>query len=88
VEILDALRDETARQMKLLDAAIREQDVSRCVRRAHIPRERGQHGQTNAAEILKEIETKAAPPRVSRMRGALVRLAATVDPLRSEAVTL
>jgi HPt (histidine-containing phosphotransfer) domain-containing protein len=88
-EILDALLDDTARQMKLLDAAIREQDASRCVRLAHYSKGACANvGATDAAAILKEIEAKAARSEFPDCEAALVRLAATMEQLRSEAVTL
>jgi HPt (histidine-containing phosphotransfer) domain-containing protein len=88
-EVLDALVDDTRRQMLLLDAAIREQDVTRCVRLAHYSKGACANvGARSAAEILKEIESKAANREFPECRSALSRLAEEVDLIRSEAVSL
>ncbi|MBV8907122.1 MAG: Hpt domain-containing protein, partial [Acidobacteriia bacterium] len=53
-EIVDALIDDTRRQMLLLDAAIREQDATRCVRLAHYSKGACANvGARSAATILK-----------------------------------
>jgi HPt (histidine-containing phosphotransfer) domain-containing protein len=88
-EVLDALVDDTRRQMLLLDAAIREQDATRCVRLAHYSKGACANvGARNAAEILKEIETKAANCEFPECQSALNRLAEQVDLIHSEAVSL
>jgi HPt (histidine-containing phosphotransfer) domain-containing protein len=88
-EVLEALVDDTRRQMMLLDAAIREQDVTRCVRLAHYSKGACANvGAQSAAEILKEIESKAAKHEFPQCRSALDRLAEQVDLIHSEAVSL
>lgn len=88
-EVLEALVDDTRRQMMLLDAAIREQDATRCVRLAHYSKGACANvGACSAAEILKEIETKAANRDFPECQTALNRLAEQVDRIHSEAVSL
>jgi HPt (histidine-containing phosphotransfer) domain-containing protein len=88
-EVLAALVDDTRRQMLLLDAAIREQDATRCARLAHYSKGACANvGAQSAAEILKEIEKKAANREFPECRTALGRLAAAVDLIHSEAVSL
>jgi len=88
-EIVDALIDDTRRQMLLLDAAIREQDATRCVRLAHYSKGACANvGARSAATILKEIETKAGARDFSQCQDAMMRLAQEVDLLRSEAGAL
>jgi HPt (histidine-containing phosphotransfer) domain-containing protein len=88
-EVLEALVDDTRRQMLLLDAAIREQDATRCVRLAHYSKGACANvGARSAAHILKEIETKAANREFPECQSALNRLAEQVDLIRSEAVAL
>jgi len=88
-EILAALVDDTKRQMVLLDAAIREQDVTRCMRLAHYSKGACANvGARSAATLLKEIETKAADRNFPECEAALARLAQEVDLLRSEATAL
>jgi HPt (histidine-containing phosphotransfer) domain-containing protein len=88
-EILEALVDDTRRQMLLLDAAIREQDSSRCVRLAHYSKGACANvGARSAAEILKEIESKAANREFPECQDALDKLAEEVDLIHAEAVSL
>src|SRR5262249_52408563 len=88
-EILAALIDDTRRQMLLLDAAIREQDATRCMRLAHYSKGACANvGARSAATILKEIENKAQNHDFSECEAALSRLAQEVDLLHSEAVAL
>jgi HPt (histidine-containing phosphotransfer) domain-containing protein len=88
-EVLDALVDDTRRQMLLLDAAIREQDAPRCMRLAHYSKGACANvGARGAAAILKEIENKAANREFPGCEAALSRLSQEVDLLHSEAVAL
>jgi len=88
-EILAALVDDTVRQMVLLDAAIREQDATRCKRLAHYSKGACANvGARSAATLLKEIEDKAADRNFPECEAALARLAQEVDLLRSEAAAL
>jgi HPt (histidine-containing phosphotransfer) domain-containing protein len=88
-EILDALVDDTRRQMMLLDAAIREEDATRCMRLAHYSKGACANvGARSAATILKDIENKACNRDFPECQAALTRLAKEVDLLHTEAVTL
>jgi HPt (histidine-containing phosphotransfer) domain-containing protein len=88
-EIVAALVDDTSRQMKLLDAAIAEQDVTRCMRLAHYSKGACANvGAFAAAAILKEIETRAASASFAECSLALARLADQVEQLRSAATSL
>jgi HPt (histidine-containing phosphotransfer) domain-containing protein len=88
-EILAALVDDTKRQMVLLDAAIREQDVTRCMRLAHYSKGACANvGARGAAAILKEIESEAAGRNFPECQVALVRLVQEMDLLNSEATAL
>jgi HPt (histidine-containing phosphotransfer) domain-containing protein len=88
-EILAALVDDTRRQMLLLDAAIQEEDATRCMRLAHYSKGACANvGAQSAAAILKEIENKAAHRDFPECQAALTRLAQEVDLLQSEAVAL
>lgn len=85
-EILAALVDDTRRQMVLLDAAIREQDATRCMRLAHYSKGACANvGACSAAAILKEIERKAGEGNFPECEVALVKLVREVDLLGSEA---
>jgi HPt (histidine-containing phosphotransfer) domain-containing protein len=88
-EILAALVDDTKRQMVLLDAAIREQDATRCMHLAHYSKGACANvGASGAAAILKEIESKAAERNFPECVAALVRLGREVDLIDSEAAAL
>jgi HPt (histidine-containing phosphotransfer) domain-containing protein len=88
-EILAALIDDTRRQMLLLDAAIREEDATRCMRLAHYSKGACANvGARSAATLLKEIENNAAKRQFPECQAALSRLGEEVDLLRSEAEAL
>jgi HPt (histidine-containing phosphotransfer) domain-containing protein len=88
-EIIATLIDDTTRQMQLLDAAIREEDVTRCMRLAHYSKGACANvGASSAAAILKHIESTAATRDFQECSAALARLNREVDLLRSEAVAL
>jgi HPt (histidine-containing phosphotransfer) domain-containing protein len=88
-EILAALIDDTARQMVLLDAAIRSQDETRAKRLAHYSKGACANvGAAAAAAILQEIETRAGNRDFPACEAAFCRLSQAVDRLRSEAGSL
>jgi HPt (histidine-containing phosphotransfer) domain-containing protein len=88
-EIVAALIDDTSRQMKLLNAAIVEQDVPRCIRLAHYSKGACANvGANSAAAILKDIEAKAASADFVECSAGLARLATEMDLLRSTSVSL
>ena len=88
-EILSALIDDTSRQMRLLEAAIREQDATRCMHLAHYSKGACANvGANAAADILKDIERRAANSEFNECSAALDRLAQEVEALRSAAGSL
>ena len=88
-EVLMALVDDTARQMILLDAAIREEDTSRCMRLAHYSKGACANlGAQSAAALFKRIETQAGNRQFPEGQAAFAQLVAEVERLRSEAVSL
>lgn len=88
-EILSALIDDTARQLKLLAIAIQEQDATRCMHLAHYSKGACANvGANAAAAIFKEIEQKAASHDFQQCSKYLSRLSGEVDALRSEVETL
>lgn len=88
-DIVTALIDDTSRQMELLNAAIMEHDVPRCVRLAHYSKGACANvGANSAAAILKDIEAEATGANFAGCRAALTRLAGEIELLRSTAVSL
>lgn len=88
-DIVAALIDDTSRQMELLNAAIVEHDVQRCVRLAHYSKGACANiGANSAAAILKDIEAKAVSANFAECSAALTQLAKEMDLLRSTAVSL
>lgn len=88
-EIVSVLIDDTSRQMKLLQAAIQDQDATRCMHLAHYSKGACANvGATAAAAILKDIERRAASHNFDECGAALGRLAREVEELRSAAAFL
>lgn len=88
-EILSALIDDTSRQMRLLEAAIREQDATRCMHLAHYSKGACANvGANVAAGILKDIERRAANREFAECSAALDRLNQEVEVLRATACSL
>jgi HPt (histidine-containing phosphotransfer) domain-containing protein len=88
-EVVAALIDDTTRQMVLLQAAIEEQDGSKCARLAHYSKGACANlGAQAAAALLKQIENQAGNRRFSECQTALAQLTTEVDRLRNEAVSL
>ena len=86
-EIIAALIDDTSRQMELLNVAIVEHDVSRCMRLAHYSKGACANvGANSAAAVLKDIESKAAKADFAACGDALTRLAGEIDRLRAVSV--
>jgi len=68
-EILAALLADTSQQMGLLDAAIRAQNVTQCMRLAHYSKGACANvGANRAAGMFKQIESKAAGGEFFRVR--------------------
>ena len=85
-QILAALIDDTARQIPLLEVAIREQDAPKCARLAHYSKGACANvGANAAAAVLQAMERQAASGSVAECRVQLARLASEVDRLRQEA---
>ena len=86
-EVLEALIDDTARQMPLLRAAIHAADVSAIMRLAHYSKGACANlGAQAAAATLLKIERSAASGDFSECTVSLANLAAEVERLRVEAV--
>ena len=87
-EILSSLIDDTARQIQLIDAAIREQDSARCMRLAHYSKGACANlGAVAAASILKDIENRASHQDFQQCRTGLERLSHEIELLRAAAVS-
>lgn len=88
-EILSALIDDTSRQMRLLEAAIQEEDATRCMHLAHYSKGACANvGANAAADILKDIERRAANREFTECSAALELLAQEVEALRSASGSL
>ena len=88
-EVLDALIEDTTRQMVLLQAAIQEQDITRCVRLAHYSKGACANvGAQSVAGLLQFIESKAASQQFPECQTAFAQLAHEVDRLRSATLAL
>jgi HPt (histidine-containing phosphotransfer) domain-containing protein len=88
-DVVNALIDDTSRQMELLKRAISDQDATRCMHLAHYSKGACANvGAATAAEILKDIERRAANHEFGACDAALVRLAEEVESLRSAAGSL
>jgi len=88
-EILAALLADTSQQMSLLEAAIRAQNTSQCMRLAHYSKGACANvGANRAAGIFKQIESKAADGEFSECGESLASLAREMDLLRSESAAI
>jgi HPt (histidine-containing phosphotransfer) domain-containing protein len=84
-EILCALIDDTARQIPLLEAAIRERDPLAARRLAHYSKGAcANAGACSAAAALENIERMAVRNDFAECGASLNRLAQAIDELRSE----
>ncbi len=85
-EILSSLIDDTSRQVPLLKTAIQEQDSQRCMRLAHYSKGACANvGATAIAEVLKQIERRAATGDFVECSVSLAALAQEIERLRFEA---
>jgi HPt (histidine-containing phosphotransfer) domain-containing protein len=88
-EILSALIDDTSRQIRLLEAAIREGDVERCVRLAHYSKGACANvGAHAAAAALKQLEHGASSGDFGECSESLASLGRELDRLRTEAIAV
>jgi HPt (histidine-containing phosphotransfer) domain-containing protein len=85
-QILAALIDDTARQIPLLEVAIRERDGPKCARLAHYSKGACANvGANAAATVLAAMESQAASGSVAECSVQLARLASEVERLRQQA---
>jgi HPt (histidine-containing phosphotransfer) domain-containing protein len=85
-DILDALVDDTTRQITLMDLAIRDEDGSRCARLAHYSKGACTNcGANAAAAALIRIERAAASGAYRECRESLDGLSHEVERLRTAA---
>jgi HPt (histidine-containing phosphotransfer) domain-containing protein len=86
-ELLAALIDDTARQMPLLDLAIRNTDGPQCARLAHYCKGACSNvGAKAAATVLAELERNAKAGAMDECSRQLAALALEVDRLRAEEI--
>ena len=84
-QILTALIDDTARQIPLIEVAIRERDAPQCARLAHYSKGACANvGANAAAAVLEAMERQAASGSVAECSVQLARLASEVERLRQE----
>ena len=85
-QILTALIDDTARQIPLLEVAIRERNGPQCARLAHYSKGACANvGANAAAAVLEAMERQAASGSVAECSVQLARLASEVERLRQAA---
>ena len=88
-EVMRALVDDLARQLELLESAIHEGHVQKCIRLAHYSRGACANvGASRAAALFKQIERDAAEGRFYECRQALAGLVQELELLRSMARAL
>ena len=88
-QILTALIDDTARQIPLLEVAIRERDGPKCARLAHYSKGACANvGANAAAAVLEAMERQAASGSVAECSVQLARLASEVERLRQQSEPL
>jgi HPt (histidine-containing phosphotransfer) domain-containing protein len=88
-EVLAALIDDTARQVLLLDQAIRQQNAGETIRLAHYSKGACANvGARSTAAILQHIERTAAQGDFLLCSKGLQSLATELDKLRSEAASV
>jgi HPt (histidine-containing phosphotransfer) domain-containing protein len=86
-EILEALIDDTSRQLPLLEAAIRDRDSNRTRRLAHYSRGACANvGAVAAAAALKDLERQATQNEFTGCSESLERLDFEINRLRSESI--
>ena len=86
-EVIEALIDDTARQLPLLQAAIRAEDAAGAMRLAHYSKGACANvGAQAAAATLLNIERRAAAGDFSGCTVSLANLASEVERLRAEPI--
>jgi HPt (histidine-containing phosphotransfer) domain-containing protein len=87
-ELLGALVTDTAKQLQLLETAIRDCDSQKCIRLAHYSKGACANvGANRAAGIFKQIEKSAADGEFARCSRSLAGMTMELDMLRSAAST-
>lgn len=87
-EVLAALIDDTARQLNLLDAAIRQRNASETIRLAHYSKGACANvGARSTAALLQQIERTAARGDFETCVQSFGSLAAELEKLRQEAAS-
>lgn len=85
-EILEALLDDTARQIQLLQVAVEEGDPQKCARLAHYSKGACANvGANRAAGMFQQIETSAKHGEFEECTRSLAGLGRELDLLRSAA---
>lgn len=88
-EILEALVDDTARQIDLLQTAVQEGDSQKCARLAHYSKGACANvGANRAAGMFQDIERSAKQGEFHECTESLAGLALELDLLRSAAKTI
>ena len=88
-EVLAALLDDTASQLVLLDAAIRDKDPQQTMRVAHYCKGACANvGANRVAAVLKRMEQEAASHSFADCAASLCNLSQELERLRVEAVTV
>lgn len=88
-EVLDALIEDTSKQLHLLDSAIREQNTESCKRLAHYCKGAcASVGANAAATVLLRMEKEAGDHAFDRCATSLAALDAELGRLRVEARAL
>ena len=88
-ELVDALIDDTSKQVALLELAVGAEDGEKCKRLAHYSKGAcASVGASTAASLLRTIEQRAAELDFVECSMALNRLAEEVSLLRQEASSL
>ena len=86
-EVLDALVDDTARQVEVLKAAIREANSQKCAHLAHYCKGACANvGANRTATIFKQIEKNATGGRFEECTQSLASLPKELDLLRAAAL--
>ena len=86
-EVLDALLDDTSKQLALLDRAIRNQDPQKTMRLAHYCKGACANVGANAvAAVLKRLEQQAARHSFEDCAASLCNLSLELERLRLESV--
>ena len=86
-QLLDALIEDTERQMPLLEMAIRGTDTQQCARLAHYCKGACANvGAQAAATVLAELEQNAKDGAIDACSRQLAALAMEVDRLRAEEI--